>query len=139
MDCKWLLLIGGMRLVRKKKGIKIVLICVVTLLVVMCLAAVVFVAVQISKAPDISQVNATPEGYLTTIYDKDGQEMEKLYVTESNRIYVELEEIPDSMEKAFVAIEDERFYNHMGIDIRGIIRAAVKGVAAGHFSGQIRR
>lgn len=36
---------------------------------------------------------------------------------------------------AFVAIEDERFYEHNGIDVTGIIRAGVKGVASGfHFS-----
>ena len=38
------------------------------------------------------------------------------------------------MQHAFVAIEDERFYDHNGIDLRGIIRAAVKGVTTGHFS-----
>ena len=37
--------------------------------------------------------------------------------------------------KAFVAIEDERFYKHNGIDIQGIIRAGVNGVAHGfHFT-----
>ena len=42
--------------------------------------------------------------------------------------------IPEDLAHAFVAIEDERFYEHNGIDIKGIIRAGVKGLTTGHFS-----
>lgn len=42
--------------------------------------------------------------------------------------------MPINLQHAFVAIEDERFYDHNGIDIKGIIRAGFKGIASGfHF------
>lgn len=53
----------------------------------------------------------------------------------SNRKYVTINEIPINLQHAFVAIEDERFYDHNGIDLQGILRAGLKGVASGfHFS-----
>ena len=51
----------------------------------------------------------------------------------SNRVYKSIDEIPDYLGKAFVAIEDERFYQHNGIDLQGIIRAGVKGITSGNF------
>lgn len=98
------------------------------------LAGVIFIAIQIGKAPDISEVDATPNGYLSTILDKDGNLVDTLYVTESNRVYVELEYIPEHLQEAFIAIEDARFYEHGGIDLKGIARALVKGVTSGSFS-----
>lgn len=98
------------------------------------LAGVVFIAIQIGKAPDISEVDATPNGYLSTILDKDGNLVDTLYVTESNRVYVELEHIPEHLQEAFIAIEDARFYEHGGIDMKGIIRAFTKGVTTGKFT-----
>lgn len=90
-----------------------------------CLIAV------ISKAPDISEIDATPHGYMTTILDKDETVINHLSVTESNRIYVKLDEIPKHLQKAFIAIEDARFYKHGGIDMKGILRAGFRGVMNG--------
>ena len=44
---------------------------------------------------------------------------------------VTLDKIPKDLQNAVVAIEDERFYEHNGIDIRGILRAGVKGILSG--------
>ena len=95
---------------------------------------VVFIVIQIFKAPKLSEIDASPEGYLSTILDKDGTAMNTLYVTESNRIYVGLENIPEDLQQAFVAIEDERFYEHHGIDPRGMMRAFIHGVKNGGFT-----
>lgn len=94
-------------------------------------AGLVFLIAVISKAPDISEIDATPHGYMTTVLDKDENVINHLSVTESNRIYVKLDEIPEHLQKAFIAIEDARFYKHGGIDIKGIIRAGFKGVMNG--------
>ncbi len=40
-------------------------------------------------------------------------------------VYKTIDEIPTDLQHAFVAIEDERFYEHNGIDIKGIVRAGV--------------
>ena len=97
-------------------------------------SGIVFVSVLILQAPDINSVDATPEGYLTTILDQDGNRVDTLSGAESNRIYVGIEEIPENLQHAFVAIEDARFYEHNGIDVKGILRAVVKGVTSGSFS-----
>ena len=69
----------------------------------------------------------------TTIYDKEGNK-ETLVGAHANRVYVTLDELPDYVKDAFIAIEDERFYEHDGIDVRGILRAAVQGLKTGDFS-----
>ena len=82
----------------------------------------------LASAPDISTLNVTPTGYATIVYDADGKQITKLVSTNSNRSYVGKESIPQYLADAFVAIEDERFYTHNGIDIKGIARAAVTGI-----------
>lgn len=119
---------------RVKRIVKPVLLSLGAVLLILMGAAAVFIGIQISHAPDISEIDATPDGYLSTILDKDENAVNTLYVTESNRIYVGLENIPEELQQAFIAIEDARFYSHHGIDIKGIFRAAVTGVLKGDFS-----
>ena len=83
------------------------------------------------SAPDISGIDVIPTGFTTTICDKDGNEIEYLVGAHSNRFYASIEDIPDVVEKAFIAIEDERFYEHDGIDVKGIFRAFVSGLNNG--------
>ena len=78
----------------------------------------------IDSAPGIDTINVTPQGYSTTIYDAKGRITQKLVGQNANRIYVTIDEIPKCVQDAFVAIEDERFWTHNGIDVRGIFRAA---------------
>ncbi len=96
--------------------------------------AAAFLTIQIIKAPNLSEIDASPEGYLSTILDMDGEVVNTLYVTESNRIYVGLENIPKKLQEAFIAIEDARFYSHKGVDVQGIFRAFVHGMTNGSFN-----
>lgn len=66
----------------------------------------------------------------------------EIFDSENNKIeektdfdYVRLEKIPEITRKAFVAVEDKRFYSHNGLDYIGILRAAVKNV----FSGKLKQ
>jgi penicillin-binding protein 1A len=86
------------------------------------------------NAPDMTNIDVTPSGFSTFVYDTDGNQIAKLVSTDSNRIPVTWDMIPENLAHAFVAIEDARFYEHNGIDIQGIIRAGVVGVTSGHFS-----
>ena len=79
----------------------------------------------IDSAPDISEVDVIPTGYSTTVLSNDGQEIATLVGAGANREYVTLDQIPLHMQQAFVAIEDERFYEHNGIDLYSIARAGV--------------
>lgn len=88
----------------------------------------------IDTAPDITNINVTPTGFSTFVYDTDGNQIAKLVSTDSNRIPVTNDMIPENLSHAFVAIEDERFYEHNGIDIQGIIRAGFIGITSRDFS-----
>ena len=78
----------------------------------------------IDTAPDIDTIDVSPEGYSTKIYDTDGNVTQTLIGQNANRVYVTLDNVPAHVQNAFIAIEDERFSQHNGIDIKGIIRAA---------------
>ena len=82
-------------------------------------------------SPDIGTIDVSPKGFSTFVYDSAGNEIAKLVSTDSNRIPVDQSGIPENLANAFVAIEDERFYQHRGIDIPGIFRALFVGVRNG--------
>lgn len=105
----------------------------VFLVIVGSFAGYGFIKGLIDSAPNISKINVVPTGYTTTIHDKDGSIVENLVGAHSNRIFVSIKEIPKNVQKAFIAIEDERFYEHDGIDVRGIFRAFVHGLSKGDF------
>ena len=88
----------------------------------------------LATAPDISNIDVTPTGFSTFVYDIEGNQIQKLVSTDSNRIPVTIDMVPQDLKDAFVAIEDSRFYDHNGIDIKGIIRAGVVGIQNRHFS-----
>ena len=89
----------------------------------------------IDTAPSIENIDVTPTGFSTFVYDLEGNQIGKLIAQDSNRIPVAKDMIPENLAHAFVSIEDERFYEHNGIDIKGIIRAAYVGISNGfHFT-----
>jgi len=98
-----------------------------------CLA---FGAMQgiISSVPDINSIDVSPDGFASKVYDNQGNEIQSLATTGSNRISVDIDDIPKTLQNAFIAIEDERFYEHNGIDIKGIIRAGTIALTTGHLS-----
>ena len=75
----------------------------------------------IADAPDVSTIDVSPTGYASKIYNSDGEEIQMLSTSGSNRISVDIEDVPLQLQHAFVAIEDERFYEHNGIDIKGML------------------
>ena len=99
-----------------------------------CMGVGAFRAI-LDTSPDISDVNIMPSGNATFVYDADGNQLQKLSAPNANRMSVSISKIPLDMQHAIVAIEDERFYEHNGIDIQGILRAFVNGVSHGfHFN-----
>lgn len=82
----------------------------------------------LATAPDIGNIDVTPSGFSTFVYDIEGNQTAKLVSTDSNRIPVSMDMVPEDLAHAFVAVEDARFYDHNGIDIKGIVRAAAVGI-----------
>jgi penicillin-binding protein 1A len=66
----------------------------------------------------------------TKIYDVNGELIADLYYIE-NRVRVPISQIPQHLQNAVIAIEDERFYEHQGIDFRSLIRAVVIDIKTG--------
>lgn len=89
-----------------------------------CLALGIFKGI-IASAPDIDPATVLPTGYASVVYDADGNQITKLVAKNSNRSHEDMSKIPQNLADAFVAIEDERFYQHNGIDIIGIFRAGM--------------
>ena len=88
----------------------------------------------IDTAPDVDDIDIMPLGYATFLYDDTGNQIRKLAAPDSNRLPVTLDQIPVDLQHAVVAIEDERFYEHNGIDVKGILRAGMKALTTGDFS-----
>lgn len=84
----------------------------------------------LDSAPALSDIELMPAGYATKIYDTDGNVTQTLAGSDANRIYADIDQIPLSVRNAFIAIEDCRFYEHKGIDLKGILRAVYSGVTS---------
>lgn len=109
------------------------LICVVVAVCIGTFAGIGLVKGIIDNAPHIDSINVAPTTFATTIYDSEGNKMQQLVGSNANRVYVNIENIPDNLINAFIAVEDERFWEHKGIDVRGIFRAFFLGVTGGGF------
>lgn len=121
-------------MIGKKAHVSLLRIIFLSLLAIMVIGACAGLGAfkgVLDSAPNISEVNIVPVGEATFVYDANGNQLQKLTAPNSNRMPVSLEKIPEDLQHAVVAIEDERFYEHNGIDIRGILRAGVKGILSG--------
>lgn len=115
--------------------IRLLFMGLITLCVVVACVGIGSVRGVIANAPDVESVDIMPLGYASFLYDDEGNQIRKLAAPDANRLPVSIDQIPLDLQHAVVAIEDERFYEHNGIDVRGILRAAVKGLTSGgHFS-----
>ena len=79
--------------------------------------------------PPVPQASET-----SAIFARDGRLITEP-PSDENRTIVSFEEIPEVLRNAVVAIEDERFYLHDGVDLKGLFRSASRGVTAGGISG----
>ncbi len=80
---------------------------------------------------DMSKLVDYKPSISSRIYDKQGQKIANVF-DKKHRFYAPFEEIPPRVIDALVAIEDTSFFEHPGINIDAIFRAAVKVVLAGH-------
>jgi len=71
--------------------------------------------------PDVTMLKDYRPSLITTVYSDAGDVIGKFYI--EKRVLRPLNQIPDLLIKAFIAIEDARFYHHHGIDLQGISRA----------------
>lgn len=123
---------------KKRVGVRLFkgfLICLLVLGILGIAGGGLFFKKIIDDSPKITPESVKPNKYTTFVYAADGTTETKRFVAEgSNRVFKSIDEVPVNLQNAFVAIEDERFYKHNGIDLQGILRAGVLGITSGNFS-----
>ncbi|HEX2372926.1 MAG TPA: transglycosylase domain-containing protein, partial [Actinomycetota bacterium] len=83
--------------------------------------------------PELEELRQLRQPERTQVYDRQGRVIEVLK-DEQDRIVVPLSKISPTLQQAVVAAEDARFYEHKGVDDRGIVRAAVSNLLSGEVS-----
>ena len=83
-----------------------------------------------AEAPPIEQLQPVDNGSNSIIYAADGSRLGYIQSDEA-RTPIPIDQIPEDLQHATVAIEDERFYEHNGVDLEGVARAAFENLEAG--------
>jgi penicillin-binding protein 1A len=96
-------------------------------------AAVMALAVQrlrvyIRQLPAVRTLTDYTPSLITRIYDVRGELVSELFV--ERRTVIPLTQVPQDFQRAVIAIEDRNFYDHWGVDLRGILRAALANLRA---------
>ena len=79
--------------------------------------------------PELDELETYRSSLVTHVYDRHGELIANFFT--EKRILIELEEVPTFIRNATVAVEDARFYDHGGIDLKGVLRAAWTNYQAG--------
>ncbi len=79
--------------------------------------------------PDQTALKGKKLPSMSTVLDGSGGNFADVFLPANRRIWVPLSDVPDVVQKAFIAAEDRRFYQHHGVDERGIIRAFIGNLA----------
>ena len=83
--------------------------------------------------PELEELRQLRQPERTQVYDRQGRVIEVLK-DEQDRIVIPLSRISPILQQAVIAAEDARFYEHKGVDDRGIVRAAVTNLLSGEVS-----
>lgn len=117
---------------RRNSGSRILLIVAVVLTVMIVGVGCGFLTATLNTKQDLEDVRPAAS---SQIYDINGNELANVHA-EQNRVPVKISQVPEHLKDAFIAVEDVRFYEHSGVDPKGIMRAVFanitnKGVAEG--------
>ncbi|MFP5364473.1 MAG: transglycosylase domain-containing protein [Thermoleophilia bacterium] len=94
------------------------------------LSAVGYVVGIANSAPELTSLKPQDPGRLSRVYAADGKQL-GIIQNDVLRIPISSKRMPANVRNATVAIEDERFYHHKGVDFEGVIRAAFKNASSG--------
>src|SRR6188472_4474727 len=95
------------------------------------LSAIGYVIAIAADTPPLSELKPRDKGSTSVVYAADGSRLG--YVrSDEIRTPVPWSDMPASVREATIAIEDERFYEHAGVDYSAIIRAGVKNLESGN-------
>lgn len=121
----------------KRKTKRFYLLCALGLIGLAGIAATLFgiqtVLAIVDDLPSVDEHDLSSLGQTSKIYAADGTLLAEVFGTE-NRTVVPLATIPKNLQNATIAIEDERFYEHSGVDFEAIGRAAMRDITHGELA-----
>lgn len=117
---------------QKNSGTRILTVFAVIFAVMIAGVGCGFLTATLNTKQDLEDVRPAASSH---IYDINGNELANVHA-EQNRVPVKIDKIPEHLKDAFIAVEDVRFYEHAGVDPKGIMRAVIanitnKGVSEG--------
>ncbi len=83
----------------------------------------------VADLPDHNKLRGLKLPGSSLVLDGKGQRFAEMFEENQRRVWVALADIPEPVQKAFIAAEDKRFFQHKGIDERGLIRAFIGNLA----------
>ncbi|MDY2627733.1 MAG: transglycosylase domain-containing protein [Lachnospiraceae bacterium] len=122
---------------KKKSRSAFATICMFLIGLLLCICLMASIGIGMIKgiiddAPRISNEDVIPDEQMSMIYDANGNLLETLVQAGSHRKNVkDYDSVPEDLINAFVAVEDSRFWEHNGIDPKGIVRAGIQGITSG--------
>jgi penicillin-binding protein 1A len=103
---------------------------IATIAVIGILSLAGYVLAIASTAPDLSELKPVDKGQISVVYAADGSRLGFVQSDILRRV-IPWREMPVDLRRATVAIEDERFYKHKGVDVSAIVRAGIKNLESG--------
>ena len=82
-----------------------------------------------ANLPDHNKLKNLKLPGTSVVLDGKGEKFAELFESDQRRVWVQIGAIPDYVQQAFIATEDKRFYQHKGLDERGLIRAFITNLA----------
>ncbi len=83
----------------------------------------------LTDLPDHNKLKGLKLPGASVVLDRRGERFAEVFEENQRRVWVVLADIPEHVQKAFIAAEDKRFYEHKGVDERGLIRAFIGNLA----------
>lgn len=105
------------------------------LLTVFVIVTPLVISFWLNELPNPRLLSARDIPLSTKIYDRNGTLLFQIYANQ-NRSFVKLDDLPKSLVNATVAIEDKNFFNHRGVDLKGILRAFLVNLGGSKSNGR---
>ena len=122
---------GSKKKESKKSYLFLKIVSVLLLLAVISLSAFVFVTYKYyaRDLPDLKDITSYKPTLVNEIYSADGTMIGRFGL--EKRKLIELNRIPQHVIDSFIAVEDKRFFEHSGLDFKGILRAFIQNIQEG--------
>lgn len=112
---------------KRSSKLRIVLLAIVSLLVLLLIGVAIFVGIAAASTPKWNPSGLVDQKQNSSVYDKENVKFTQLRGVENSQP-VNSSAIPDLVKKTFVAVEDKRFYQHIGVDPIRIIGSALNDI-----------